>query len=115
MQRRFRLRRSADIESLQREGHRWQHPLAILVVKENGLAVSRFGVSVSRRIGKATVRNRLKRLFREILRKRIETIQPGWDFLIIARLPAAQADYSEIETAVTQLLCRANVLNDANT
>lgn len=111
MLRRFRLRRSADFESLRRDGQRWHHPLAILVVNPNGRPGSRFGFSASRSIGKATVRNRVKRLLREAVRKKIETIQPGWDCLFIARQLAADADYHEIESAVTQLLFRANVLN----
>jgi ribonuclease P protein component len=110
MLRRFRLRRSADFESLRRNGQRWHHPLAILVVNPNGRPGSRFGFSASRYIGKATVRNRVKRLLREAVRKRIETIQPGWDCLFIARSPAAEADYHEIEEAVAQLLWRADVL-----
>lgn len=112
MLKRFRLRRSADFESLRRDGQRWHHPLAILVVNPNGRAVSRFGFSVSRFVGKATARNRVKRLMREAVRKKIGAIQPGWDCLFIARNPASDANYHEIESAVTQLLCRASVLTN---
>lgn len=110
MLRRFRLRRSADFESLRRNGQRWHHPVAILVVNPNGRPESRFGFSASRFVGKATTRNRIKRLLRESVRKKIDKIQPGWDCLFIARQPASNADYHEIESAVTQLLCRASVL-----
>lgn len=110
MLRRFRLRRSSDFESLRHNGQRWHHPLIILVVNPNGRTESRFGFSASRHIGKATVRNRVKRLLREAVRKKVETIQPGYDCLFVARSPAVDADYHEIESAVVQLLCRANVL-----
>lgn len=109
MQRRFRLRRSTDFESLRRDGRQWHHPLAILVINPNRRPESRFGFSASRHIGKATVRNRVKRLLREAVRKKIDAVQPGWDCLFIARRAAVEADYREIESAVTQLLCRANV------
>lgn len=112
MLRRFRLRRSADFESLRRDGQRWHHPLAILVINPNGRPISRFGFSASRHIGKATVRNRVRRILREAVRKKIDAIQPGWDCLFVARPGAVEADYHEIESAVTQLLCRANVLNN---
>ncbi|HCB48346.1 MAG: hypothetical protein AMJ56_09635 [Anaerolineae bacterium SG8_19] len=115
MHRRFRLRRSTDFELLRRDGRRWHHPLAILVINPNGQPMSRFGFSASRHIGKATVRNRVKRLLREVVRKKIDAIQPGWDCLFVARNPAVEADYHEIESAVTQLLCRANVfINEQN-
>lgn len=109
MLRRFRLRRSADFESLRRDGQRWHHPLATLVTNPNGMSVSRFGFSASKYTGKATARNRIKRLLREAVRKKIDNIQPGWDCLFIVRQPASDADYHEIESAVMQLLFRANV------
>lgn len=113
MQRRFRLRRSADIELLRRKGQRWHHPLVLLVTIANGEQVSRFGFSASRRVGKATKRNRSKRLLREALRRRVETIRPGWDCLFIARQATADADFVEVEMAVSQLLCRADIIMDA--
>ena len=110
MQRRHRLRRAADFELLRREGRRWRHPLILMVVRANDQQVSRFGYSTSRRLGKATTRNRVKRLFREIVRQQVREIKSGWDCLFIARRGAAEASFFELEMAVTELLRRAGLL-----
>ena len=110
MQRRFRLRRSADFELLRLEGRSWRHPIAILIFKANGQDVSRFAFSTNRRLGKATVRNRVKRQLREAVRRQIPAIEIGWDCLFVARWRATEASYAEIEGAVSLLLDRAGIL-----
>jgi ribonuclease P protein component len=74
----------------------------------NGLGSTRYGFAVGRRVGKAVVRNRIKRRLREILRK--TSLSPGWDVVLIARIPAAQADYHRLEKSVLALLMRAGLL-----
>jgi ribonuclease P protein component len=58
-------------------------------------------------VGQAVVRNRIKRRLREILRK--SPLSPGWDIVIIARIPAAQADYKRLEKSVATLFMKAGL------
>lgn len=104
-----RLRRAADIAHVRQCGRAWRHPLLVLLVCPNGRSYSRFGFVTSRRIGKAVVRNRVKRRLREVIRSQVSDLAPGWDCLFIARQPIAGAAYGVVETAVTQLLQRANL------
>ena len=73
----------------------------------NGLNLTRYGFAVGRRLGKAVVRNRIKRRLREILRK--APLSPGWDVIIIARNPAATTDYKTLEKSVADLLKKAGI------
>ncbi len=82
--------------------------LVVMKVLPNGLSLSRYGFSISRRVGKAVVRNRVKRLLREILRQ--APVQPGWDIIFIARPAVAVADYARLEKSVNELLSRAGLL-----
>ena len=111
MERRHRLRRAVEFELLRNEGRRWHHPLILMVVRVNDQHISRFGYSTSRRVGKATSRNRIKRLLREVVRGQVREIENGWDCLFIARQGAAEASFVELETAVIELLQRAGLLN----
>ncbi|MBA7698501.1 Ribonuclease P protein component [subsurface metagenome] len=74
----------------------------------NGLTLSRYGFSVSKRVGKAVTRNRVKRLLGEILRLR--PLEPGWDIIFIARSLAANADYIGLEKSINALLSQAQLL-----
>ncbi len=68
---------------------------------------------MSRRIGKAVRRNRVKRLLREATRLRLARIAPGWDVVVIARGRAAEADFWQIGAALDQVLASAGLLMDA--
>jgi len=82
--------------------------LVVMKSLPNGLDLSRYGFSVSRRVGKAVVRNRIKRLLREILKQ--VALKPGWDIVFIVRPPAAKTNYGKLEKLVTGLLFRAELL-----
>ena len=76
----------------------------------NNLPHSRCGFSVSKSIGKAVVRNRVKRLLREVIR--LTQIKPGWDIVLIARPKSAEASYAELKKMIENLLSRAQILNN---
>ncbi len=94
-------------------GRSWVSSLVVMKALPNGLTLSRYGFSVSQRIGKAVTRNRVKRLFRQILR--LKSLEPGWDIVFIARPLAANANYTGLEKAIDDLLSRAQLLRPKDT
>lgn len=107
MRRRFRVRDNEQFQQIRRKGRTYGSRLAVLCILENNLSYSRFGFSVSRRIGKAVERNRVKRRMRESVRLRMSQIQPGWDCVVIARAAVRNATYGQIDAAFDRLFFRA--------
>ena len=90
------------------KGKAWASDLLVMRAMPNGLGLSRYGFSVTKRVGKAVQRNRVKRLLREIMRK--QSLRSGWDIVFIARSSAVESSYHELESTVTGLLNRARLL-----
>lgn len=110
MNRRFRLTSSTDFKRVRRTGKSYAHPLAILLVSPNALPNSRFGITASRALGSAVHRNRAKRLLREALRSYLDKAIGGWDIVFVARPTLIEADWTDVQHAVANLLRRASLL-----
>jgi ribonuclease P protein component len=108
--RHLRLRRPQDFETVRREGSRWQGRGLTLNARPNNLPNSRYGFVVSGRVGKAVVRNQVKRRLREAIRQWLPALATGYDVVLIAHTPAAQASYQELESETGKLLRRAGIL-----
>ncbi len=102
----------AQFELVYKKGRALGAREVIIRVLPNGLDITRYGLTVSRRIGKAVVRNRIKRRLREILRRM--DLPAGWDLIVAARNPAAQADYTTLGRSVVTLLVRAGLITGEN-
>ncbi|MBI4299714.1 MAG: ribonuclease P protein component [Chloroflexi bacterium] len=108
MDRESRLTKRSDFAAVYRGGRAWAHPLVVLRAMPNGSDRSRLGFVVSKRLGKAVSRNRVRRRLREALRRM--PLEMGWDVVVIARTPAQEASFRELAAALEQLLTRAKLL-----
>ena len=88
-------------------GRSWTSREVVVRALPNSLGITRYGLTVSRRIGKAVIRNKIKRRLREIIRK--TGLKPGWDIVIIARNTAASADFATLGRSVDNLLMKAGL------
>lgn len=110
MERRFRLTQGVHFERVRRKGRSWPHSLMVLCATRNDLSYSRFGFLVSKRVGKAVMRNRVKRLLREVVRARRSDVASGWDVVLIARTSIVGANLGRVEEALDSLLWRARLI-----
>ena len=108
MKREQRLRTQADFRRAREAAPRgWPHRVLVLYVAPNELGRTRVGITVSSRVGKAVVRNKVRRRLREALRARFERLAPGVDVLVVARPASAQVTWAELNQALDSVLARA--------
>lgn len=104
------LTRRAQYQAVYQNGNYRAGKELVIRTLPNGLDITRYGITVSRRVGKAVVRNRIKRLFREILRKQI--LRPGFDIVVIARPPAAESGYAALKETTEEILHKAGLMEE---
>jgi len=107
-----RLRKRRAFTGVYEGGRSCANLLSVLYYLANRMDITRVGFSVSRRLGKAVVRNRVRRRYREAYRALRDRVLPGYDIVFIARRPAADAQYVEIEASIEQLLRKAGLLRE---
>ena len=108
MQRRHRISGQKRHSEIHSEGSSAANRLLVIRYLANGLNHSRFAFVVSKRVGNAVVRNRLKRRLREAVRR--SPVSEGWDAVFIARRGIERAGFSELNRAVSNLFRRSGIV-----
>ncbi|HSW38113.1 MAG TPA: ribonuclease P protein component [Acidobacteriota bacterium] len=93
---RVRIIRSSDYRIIYKTGLKVYSERFILFGRFNHAGYPRLGLTVSRKVGGAVVRNRVKRLFREIFRRSIDQIPCRLDIVVNAKYEVAGAKYEEL-------------------
>jgi len=96
------LRKDSEFRRVYRKGKSHATPRIVLYVlkryiREKDTREVRVGVSVSGKVGKAVIRNKIRRRLKEILRNNPTKIKRGHDLVIVARDAATAAEYWELE------------------
>ena len=88
-------------------GLRVARPGFVLLARPNGGLGKRYGITVTKRVGNAVVRNRMKRRFRELLWAALpEHGLPDHDHILIGRDSGVERDFAQLETELSAALKR---------
>ena len=84
----------------------------VLYARKNRTEGNRVGITVSKKLGKAHVRNRTRRRIREVYRLNEDKFLPGWDIVVVARTRAVDADFAKLTKSYLGLAKKAKLLKE---
>lgn len=111
MKKKFRIKKNKDFQAAFKKGRSFANrQFVVYVLQKEEQEAFRVGLSVSKKIGNAVTRNRIKRYIRQAVVELKERMATGVDYVIIARKPLAEMDFFEVKKSLEHVLKVGKVL-----
>ncbi len=106
------IKKDSEFRQVYKTGKSFANRLLVMYVVKNNLDINRVGFSVSKKIGKAVVRNKVKRRMRESFRlySNEDNLKLGYDFVFIARMPISESDFISTQKSMMNLFKKGNII-----
>jgi len=104
LKKRFRVKKEKDFNAIFKEGKSFANRKFVIYRLENNEQHFRVGLSVSKKLGNAVMRNQIKRRIRHILIEHKDQLVENVDFVVIARKGVEILDYAEMEKNLLHVL-----------
>lgn len=104
------LKRNYEFHRLYSKGKSAVTPYLVVYARKTKKSKNRIGITVSTKLGKAVTRNRVRRRLREIYRLNEERFVPGTEIVVVARVRAVKAAYSQLEHAMLSACGKLGIL-----
>lgn len=106
------LKNNNDFRRLYAKGRTAASPNMVLYCRPNKLHQNRVGITVSAKLGKAVVRNRMRRRLREVYRLSEHRLSPGYDIVLVARGRSRTAKFQELMTDFHSLCLKLGIASE---
>lgn len=111
MQKRYRVKKSKEIEQIMKRGRSKSNPHFIIYKYPKPENQNfRMAISVGKKVGNAVTRNKVKRYIRNVMNEHKKEIQADFDFFIISRKGVADLDYVTFKNSLENLLRKSNII-----
>lgn len=105
------IKKDSDFRKVYQRGKSLSDRNLVIYTMKNKSDKSRIGISISKKVGKAHERNRIRRCIKEAYRLNIDDkVLGGYDLVFIARINAADKDYKELERSLKYICKKANII-----
>ena len=108
------LKKNYEFRRLYSKGKSAATPYVVVYVKRTGRDTNHLGITVSNKIGKAVVRNKVRRRLREIYRLHEGEMLRGYDLVFVARGRSVDATYAQLDHAVMKACKQLKVVREQN-
>ena len=107
------VKENREFRRIYRKGRSAVCPCMVVYCQRNRSGASRLGITVSTKLGKAVVRNKVRRRLREIYRLNRDRMVAGYDVIVVARVRAARTTYQKLEESYLRALGQLELLEEA--
>lgn len=103
---------NSDFRRIYSRGKYYVTPVVVVYVLKNRQKLTRFGITTSKKIGNAVHRNRSRRIIKEALRQISPLIQPGYDYVFVARGKTPYVKMQDVRKQLKIQLAKAGLLKE---
>ena len=104
------IKNNYEFHRLYTRGKSAGSPLLVIYCRKNRRAGCRIGVTVSKKLGHAVMRNKIRRRIREIYRTTQDRLLPGFDLVVVARRGSVSASYWDLNADFLRLSGRLGLI-----
>ena len=104
-----RLRKKKEFNFIYKKGKSFYSKFLTLFIVETKLNISKFGFSISNKVGNSVVRHKVKRLISEIVRQKINNLSVN-NYIIVARVGCDGLSFDEMKNNIEYLFKKANIV-----
>ncbi|SDY34463.1 MULTISPECIES: ribonuclease P protein component [Salimicrobium] len=110
MQKAYRIKKNKEFQTVFKKGKSFANRQLVLYYYKKDQPHFRIGLSVSKRIGNAVMRNKVKRYLRQAFQEMEEDLHQEYDYVVIARKPVNTMEYHELKQSLQHVCRRSGVL-----
>jgi ribonuclease P protein component len=115
MKKELRIKKNKEFQEAFQKGRSFANrQFVVYTLTKEDQDYFRIGLSVSKKIGNAVMRNQIKRYIRQSIFELSDLIIPGNDYVIIARKPVAEMDFFDVKKSLTHVLKVGKVIKKKN-
>lgn len=111
MEKKYRLRKNLEFKKVYSSRNNYWNRNLILYKRKNNSENTRIGFSISKKVGNAVIRNKIKRRMKEICRLNLYRTKSGYDLIFIPKKNVVDISFKELESALIHILKISNMLD----
>ncbi len=112
MKKTISIKENKDFKKLYYRGKSVMSGCLVVYWRQNPYPFCRLGLTVSGKVGKAVVRNRVRRLIKESYRLMEDRVRKSMDIVVVARSKAAYCDFHEINKALEDAFLKSGIIKN---
>ena len=111
MEKEYRIKKTSDFDKIIKKKQSFANRQFVMYYQKNNLEHMRLGISVSKKLGKAHKRNKLKRYVRESFKTKKESLA-NYDIIVIVRPMAVDIDFQNFEKSINHILKKVKLYSE---